>query len=96
MATTIAHEPDASRYTMYVDGQLVALADYRINGHSISFNHTYTQPAQRGHGYAGEVVAFAMDDVEKTSDRRVLPMCWYVADWFDAHTERRDLLTRSA
>jgi hypothetical protein len=94
MGKVFAHEPDASRYTLVVDGTLVAVADYRINGHSISFNHTYTQPAMRGHGYAGEVVAFAMDDVEQHSDRRVVPMCWYVADWFDAHPERAGLLTR--
>ncbi|HWR84559.1 MAG TPA: GNAT family N-acetyltransferase [Rhodoglobus sp.] len=94
MAKVLSHEPDASRYTLVVDGQLVAVADYRVNGHAISFNHTYTQPAMRGRGYAAEVVAFAMDDVERTSDRRVVPMCWYVAEWFDAHPERSGLLTR--
>jgi len=94
MATTFAHEADANRYTMHVDGQLVALADYVVNGHSISFNHTYTQPAERGKGYAGQVVDYAMDDVEKGSDRKVLPMCWYVAEWFDKHPERASLLTR--
>lgn len=94
MAKTFTHEPDASRYTMHIDGRLVALADYRINGHSISFNHTYTQPADRGHGYAGEVVDFAMNDVETGSDRRVVPMCWYVAQWFDKHPERAGLLSR--
>lgn len=91
---TLAHEPDASRYTLHVDGALVALADYVINGHSISFNHTYTQPAQRGHGYAADLVEFAMDDVETASDRKVVPMCWYVAEWFDKHPERASLLTR--
>jgi hypothetical protein len=35
-----------------------------------------------------------MDDVERHSSRRVLPMCWYVAEWFDAHPERKTLLTR--
>ena len=94
MAKTFTHEPDASRYTMHIDGRLVALADYRINGHSISFNHTYTQPADRGHGYAGEVVDFAMHDVETGSDRRVVPMCWYVAEWFETHPERAGLLSR--
>jgi predicted GNAT family acetyltransferase len=94
MAKQFAHEPDAMRYTLHVDGKLAALADYRINGHSISFTHTYTQPHLRGHGYAGEVVEFAMNDVESTTDRKVLPMCWYVADWFEAHPERKGLLTR--
>jgi predicted GNAT family acetyltransferase len=94
MPKVLAHEPDASRYTLTIDDQLVALADYRINGQSISFNHTYTQPAQRGHGYAAEVVDFAMNDVEQTSTRRVVPMCWYVSQWFDEHPERAGLLTR--
>ncbi|MFZ2964092.1 MAG: GNAT family N-acetyltransferase [Rhodoglobus sp.] len=94
MTKIFAHEPDAGRYTLVVDGELVAVADYRINGDSISFNHTYTEPKRRGHGYAAEVVEFAIDDVAKNSGRRVVPMCWYVADWFDAHPERAELLTR--
>ena len=94
MAKQLAHEPDAMRYTLHIDGQLAALADYRVNGNSISFTHTYTQPHLRGHGYAGEVVEFAMNDVEATTERRVLPMCWYVADWFDGHPDRKALLTR--
>ncbi len=94
MAKVLTHEADESRYTLTVDGDLVAVADYRINGDSISFNHTYTQPAHRGMGYAAEVVEFAIDDVEKTTDRRVVPMCWYVAQWFDEHPERAALLTR--
>ena len=82
------------RYTLRIDGQLAAVADYRINGHSISFTHTYTQPQLRGRGYAGELVEHAVDDVEQNSDRRVLPMCWYVAEWFDEHPDRKSLLTR--
>lgn len=94
MAKVLAHEPDASRYTLAIDGRLVAVADYRINGGAISFNHTYTQPAMRGNGYAAEVVEFAIDDVERNSDRTVIPMCWYVADWFEAHPDRARLLRR--
>jgi predicted GNAT family acetyltransferase len=94
MASVLAHEPDARRYTLLIDGQLVALADYTINGSSISFHHTYTQPNRRGHGYAGDVVTFAMDDVEQNTALKVVPMCWYVAEWFDKHPERAGLLTR--
>jgi predicted GNAT family acetyltransferase len=94
MARTLTHEVDANRYVLRVDGELVAVADYVINGSSISFNHTFTNPKLRGKGYAGEVVEFAMNDVENSSDRRVVPMCWYVAQWFDAHPERASLLTR--
>ena len=90
----LAHEPDAKRYTLMIDGHLAALADYAINGNSISFHHTYTQPALRGNGYAAEVVKFAVDDVEANSTRRIVPMCWYVGQWFDEHPERQGLLNR--
>lgn len=94
MPKELKHEPDASRYTLLIDGRIAAVADYRINGNSISFNHTFTQPHLRGQGLAAEVVEFAMDDVERNSTRRVVPMCWYVAEWFDEHPERQSLLTR--
>jgi predicted GNAT family acetyltransferase len=89
-----SHEADAQRYTLRLDGQIAAVADYRVNGNAISFHHTFTQPNLRGRGLAGEVVEFAVNDVEKTSTRRVVPMCWYVADWFEQHPERAELLTR--
>jgi uncharacterized protein len=94
MATTFDHEVDASRYVMRIDGDITAVADYVINGHSISFNHTFTNPKLRGRGYASEVVTFAVDDVEKSGDLRIIPMCWYVGKWFDEHPERAGLLTR--
>jgi predicted GNAT family acetyltransferase len=94
MATTLQHEPDKSRYTLLIDGNLVALADYRLNANQISFNHTYTQPAHRGQGHAETVVSFAMDDVESTTELRVVPMCWYVSKWFEENPSRAALLTR--
>ena len=94
MAKTFDHETDANRYVMRIDGDITAVAEYVINGHSISFNHTFTNPKLRGRGYAGEVVKYAVDDVESTSDRRIVPMCWYVAKWFDEHPERAELLSR--
>jgi predicted GNAT family acetyltransferase len=89
----LVHEADASRYALYIDGQLAAVADYAVRGDTVSFHHTFTDPARRGQGLAGRVVEFAMDDVAATSSRAVSPDCWYVAKWFAAHPERSDLLT---
>ena len=94
MAKTFEHEADASRYVLKIDDELVAVADYRINGDAVSFNHTFTNPRLRGHGYAGEIVEFAINDVERSIERHVVPMCWYVAKWLDEHPERAGLLTR--
>ncbi len=93
-AYELSHEPDAERYTLRIGGQVAAVADYRVNGDAISFHHTFTQPNLRGRGLAAEVVEYAMNDVESNSTRRVVPMCWYVADWFEEHPERAGLLTR--
>ncbi len=92
MAKTFEHEPDDNRYALRIDGTLAAAAEYRISGGDISFTHTFTASDQRGKGLAGEIVAFAMDDVESTSERRVIPMCSYVGQWFEKHPERSHLL----
>lgn len=90
----LRHEPDAHRYAMYVDGELVSVADYAEQGSAISFHHTFTNPRFRNLGFGAKVVEFAIDDVERRSDKRVLPMCWFVQEWFDRHPERVGLLTR--
>ncbi|GAB3030648.1 GNAT family N-acetyltransferase [Parafrigoribacterium mesophilum] len=94
MATECRHEPDNRRYALRIDGELASVVDYSINGKSISFHRTYTSPTHRGKGLAGEIVAFAVNDVEATTDLRVVPMCWYVGDWFERHPERAGMLTR--
>ena len=59
MATEFLHEPDAHRYTMLVDGELVSVAEYLDHGHGLVFNHTITIPRFRGRGYADQLVTFA-------------------------------------
>jgi uncharacterized protein len=95
VAKTFTHESDANRYVLRIDDAIVAVVDYVINGESISFNHTFTDPKLRGKGYAAEIVEFAVNDVEATSDRHIVPMCWYVGKWFDEHPERAALVAAS-
>ena len=94
MDKKLAHEKDDNRYTLRIDGDMASAVDYKISGNSISFTHTFTDPHRRGQGLAGEIVAFAVDDVEANTSYRILPMCWYVGQWFDGHPDRAELLTR--
>ncbi|WP_241245764.1 GNAT family N-acetyltransferase [Microbacterium sp. 4R-513] len=89
---TFAHEPDASRYTLSQGSDLVSVLDYRDDGRSVAMTRAYTVPTFRGHGYAGEVVDRAVAELEAKGDRSVIPVCWYVADWFAAHPERSAIL----
>lgn len=87
-----SHEPDASRYTLHDGGDLVSVLDYRDDGRTVALTRAYTVPTFRGHGYAAEVVDRAVAEIEGLGDRRVSPVCWYVADWFADHPERAAIL----
>ena len=89
---TFANETDDSRYTLHHGADLVSVLDYRDDGRTIALTRAYTIPTFRGHGYAGEVVARAVAEIEQRGDRVVRPVCWYVSDWFSAHPDRAGLL----
>jgi uncharacterized protein len=92
MATTeVQHNTAARRYELFVDGRLSGVADYRVDGDRVVFPHTEIVPALRGQGMGARLVAAALDDVRGTG-RRVVPACWYVAEFIDEHPEYRDLL----
>ncbi len=89
---SFANETDASRYTLRKGEQIVSVLDYRDDGRTVAMTRAYTVPTFRGHGYAAEIVARAVAEVEAAGDRAISPVCWYVADWFAAHPERAGLL----
>jgi predicted GNAT family acetyltransferase len=96
MSTEFSNESDASRYAMHIDGALAGVLDYSILGSAISLTRAFTVPAQRGRGLAAQLVEFAVNDIDANTELRIVPMCWYVADWFEAHPERSGLLQRKA
>lgn len=90
------HEKDASRYTLHRGDDLVSVLDYRDDGRTVAMTRAYTIPTFRGHGFAGELVDRAVAELEKQGDRKVIPVCWYVADWFAANPSRSGILNSSA
>ena len=87
-----SHEPDVSRYTLHRGDDLVSVLDYRDDGRTVAMTRAYTVPSFRGEGYAGELVDRAVAELERRGDREVIPVCWYVADWFSAHPGRSGIL----
>jgi len=85
-------EKDASRFALHRGDDLLSVIDYRDDGRTISMTRAFTIPTFRGHGYAGELVERAVGDLEARGDRDIVPMCWYVAEWFDAHPDRAGIL----
>ena len=92
VTTEFSHEPDAHRYTMRADGDVVSVLQYLDHGAGTVMHHTVTIPKYRGRGYAAELVDFAVRDVQSRGRGPITPTCWYVAEWFDRHPERAELL----
>jgi predicted GNAT family acetyltransferase len=82
--------PDQSRYEYVADGEVIAIAEYQPGPGYVVMNHTHTEPAHRGHGVAGRLVAGALDDL-RSRDLQVIASCWYVAQYIDEHPEYQDL-----
>jgi predicted GNAT family acetyltransferase len=89
----ISHEPDERRYVLRRGGELVSVLEYRDHGAGTVMHHTVTVPKFRGHGYAADLVEFAVRDVEARDAGPIIPTCWYVADWFATHPDRRAALS---
>jgi uncharacterized protein len=87
----IQHNEAERRYELFVGDDLVSIADYRLSDGVFVFDHTETAMVHRGKGLADELVRFALDDV-RANGRRIVPLCWFVADFVNEHPEYRDLI----
>lgn len=102
-ALTVTRNDDASRYELHRTEKggratLLAALDYRDNGTAVSLTRAFTVPTFRGQGHAATLTAGAVEDIAErggaAGGTTIVPLCWYVAGWFEGHPERQDLLAR--
>jgi len=91
MATTVTDNPADKRYEIAVDGELAGVIMYRLSVDVIAFLPTETLEGFEGHGYAGELVRQALDDV-RGRGLALQPLCPYVSEWIGKHPEYADLV----
>lgn len=77
VSNDVRYNSDRSRYELFVDGELVGIADYRVMGDVTVIPHTEIDRAKRGQGLGAVLVQGALDDM-RTTRRTVVPECWYV------------------
>ena len=89
----VVNNETAQRYEARVDGQLAVIIYQRL-GDRIVFIHTEVPEALEGHGIAGKMAQFALDDARA---RRlvVIPQCPFVAGYIRRHPEYADLVPSS-
>lgn len=91
MTSTVTKNEGAGRYELHVDGALVGIADYIERGDVLVIPHTEIDPLRRGQGLGAVLVQGTLDDV-RTTGRKVVPSCWYVAQFIDENPSYRDLV----
>jgi len=92
MDTLVRDNPDARRYELVVDGELVGELVYRRHDDAITLLHTEVSPSVEGQGLGGRLVAGALDDI-RTRGLRVVPVCPFVHAYLRRHPEAADLVS---
>lgn len=86
----VRNEESRSRYELVLDGEVIGIADYRVEGDEVVFPHTEIRSDLRGRGLGDVLVRGAMEDV-RAAGRTVVPRCWFVVEFLELHPEFADL-----
>ncbi|HEY8599682.1 MAG TPA: GNAT family N-acetyltransferase [Thermomicrobiales bacterium] len=78
------------RYEIAIEGQLAVLT-YRLVGARITLIHTGVPAALEGHGIAGKLAQYALDDA-RARELAVIPRCPFVVRYIQRHRGYADLV----
>ncbi|WP_290062209.1 GNAT family N-acetyltransferase [Amycolatopsis solani] len=78
--TRVTHNPDESRYEVWVGDELAGMAFYEQRGELTVFTHTEIDDAFAGRGLGKVLAAGALDDVV-AAGRTIVPVCPFIAGY---------------
>jgi len=87
---TVTDNPSRSRFELQTPAGL-AIANYRRDDRSITITHTEVPRAVEGRGVGSKLVKGMLDQIRQ-EQRKVVPLCSFVAAYISRHPEYRDLL----
>lgn len=90
MTLDVKDNREKSRFEAEVDGML-ALAEYKVSGDTITFTHTEVPAQHQGQGIGEELAAAALDEVRERN-LKVVPQCKFIAAFIEKHPEYKDML----
>jgi uncharacterized protein len=82
---------DAHRYELVVDGNVVAIAVYHLDGNVLVLPHTEVVAELRGNGLGEELIHEVLERAG-AAGRRVAPRCWFVREYIELNPEFRELV----
>lgn len=88
----IEHDVTAHRFTHRVTSGIAVLAYTPAGPGVLELYSTFVPPGDRGKGIAAGLVEAAVG-YARDQGLRIIPSCWYVAQWIGEHPEHADLLS---
>lgn len=71
---TVTRHDDRGRYELAIDGEVVAFADFSVDGDRITIPYIETAPQHRNLGYSSRLMDGVIDDL-RARDIRVRATC---------------------
>lgn len=88
---SVEHDPVSRRFTLAASSGTAVLSYAAAGTKLLELYSTYVPPADRGRGHAARLVQAAVE-YARAEGYRIIPTCWYVAQWLRHHPEHADLL----
>lgn len=91
METRIVDNPKATRFEIFMNGEVAGLVAYTRDGDTLSLLHTEIDPRFEGRGLGSILVRGVLDAV-RADGALVLPFCPFIRRYLQRHTEYVDLV----
>jgi uncharacterized protein len=88
---SVEHDAVSHRFTITASGGTAVLAYAPAGSNLVELYSTYVPPADRGRGVGARLVQAAVE-YARAEGLRIIPSCWYVAQWLRHHPEHADLV----
>jgi uncharacterized protein len=91
MDAQVVDVPEKGRFEVRLDGRVVGLASYHIDGTTMTLPHTEVDPSVGGRGIGTALVAGVLDAARERG-LHVLPYCSFIRHYIQQHPETIDLV----
>ena len=92
MNPLVLHDnPERHRYEALDDGKVAGYVEYSLLSQAVMFSHTEVLPEYEGKG-VGSFLARETLAAARTSGRKVIPACQFIASYLRKHRELLDVV----
>lgn len=90
-SATLRNNAAEHRYELLQDGQVVAFTVYELAGDAIRLTHTEVVAGNEGKGFGSALARQALDMV-RAQNKKLIPVCEFIAGYVQKHPEYRSLI----